>query len=73
MSPKPDVGNQLVRVHQRAIRRGARYWIGAAERLQAGELSHDVWFGAWLQYVRGVREDVSDALALYGRLRGRRD
>lgn len=63
---KRDVLRQLVRVQQRAIWRGSRYWMAVAERLQAGDLSMDTWLTAYTEYVDASIDDLHALVRLYG-------
>ncbi len=65
---EPKMVRQLVDVQKRAVRRGGRFWIDAAERLQMGDLRPAIWIDAYAQYLRGLGGDAADALAV---LRGK--
>ena len=60
-----DVVRELVRVQQRAIRRGSRYWMAVAERLQTGDLAPDVWLKAYAEYAEAAIGDLTELRALF--------
>ena len=62
MKPMPDRVEQVRAIHRRTIRRGARWWVGAIERVQSGDFDPGSWHQANAEYLEGVREDIGEIL-----------
>lgn len=52
---------RLLRLHQRAIRRGARWWVEAVERFQSGDLQPSSWIEAGSRLAGEVLDDLREA------------
>jgi hypothetical protein len=62
MKPTPDRVEQVRAIHRRTIRRGARWWLGAIERVQSGDFDPGSWHEANAKYLEEIREDISEIL-----------
>jgi len=56
---------RLLRIQQRAIRRGARWWFDAIQRFQSGDLDPTNWTEANARYVEEALEDGREAANLF--------
>ena len=61
---KPDPVHRIVRIQQRAIRRGSRYLVDGIERFGTGRLSPETWLSAYVDYIYGIRADFDEILAI---------
>lgn len=58
---------EMVHIQQRMIRRGARYWIEAADRLQNGELAPSAWIESWASLFADSRRDAAEGFQVWRR------
>ncbi len=53
---------RVLELQARTIRRTARWWMTAVERVQGGDLAPGTWLDAQAQFVNGVIEDSEELL-----------